>query len=284
VTQAMIASRQVVVGEHQFHVNESGDRAKSAVLFLHGSGPGATGLSNWQATLGDLGEDYFCLAPDVIGFGNSSHPNPPPHGLAAFGRLRVETLIGLLDELQLERASLVGNSMGGVWSLGLALRAPERVDKIVLMGAGGAPIPTGPALLGLAEFYANPTTEALTAMLEAFVYDPASFGGELRRIAESRISQALRPEVQRSHLATFEDFNPSDPWALSAEDARRIDHDVLVIHGREDQFVPFAAATWFFEHLPGARLYGIGRCGHWTQVEQRDRFVGAVRAFLAGRL
>jgi 2-hydroxymuconate-semialdehyde hydrolase len=284
VTQPTINTTKIAVGQHQFHVNESGDRTNPAVLFLHGSGPGATGLSNWEAVLQDLGKDYFCLAPDVIGFGDSSHPDPPPQGLAEFTRLRVQTLIGLLDELQLDKATLVGNSMGGVWSLGVAMQSPHRVDKIVLMGAGGSPVPTGPALPGLADFYDNPTADALTAMLEAFVYEPSRFGNKLRSIAESRMPQAIRPEVQRSHRATFQGFNPLQPWALSAEDAGRIDNDVLVVHGREDRFVPFAAATWFFEHLPNARLYGIGNCGHWTQIEQHDRFVSAVRTFLAGQL
>jgi 2-hydroxymuconate-semialdehyde hydrolase len=135
VTQPTINTTKIAVGQHQFHVNESGDRTNPAVLFLHGSGPGATGLSNWEAVLQDLGKDYFCLAPDVIGFGDSSHPDPTPQGLAQFNRLRVQTLIGLLDELQLDKATLVGNSMGGVWSLGVAMQSPHRVDKIVLAPA-----------------------------------------------------------------------------------------------------------------------------------------------------
>jgi 2-hydroxymuconate-semialdehyde hydrolase len=59
---------------------------------------------------------------------------------------------------------------------------------------------------------------------------------------------------------------------------------VLVIHGREDRFVKFEAGLWFFEHLPNARLYGIGKCGHWTQIEQHDRFVTALRDFMGGQL
>ncbi|WP_201274611.1 alpha/beta fold hydrolase [Mycolicibacterium sp. CH28] len=282
--QSAITTTKVAVGEHEFHVNHSGERTNPAVVFLHGSGPGATALSNWEAVLGELGDEYYCVAPDVIGFGDSSHPDPAPLGLVEFTRLRVQTLVGLLDKLELEKATFVGNSMGGVWSLGIAQHAPQRVDKLVLMGAGGAPVPTGPALPGLSDFYANPSTDALTAMLEAFVYDPAAFGSRLRTIAEARMPQALRPEVQRSHTATFYGFDPTRPWALSEQDAAAIENEVLIIHGREDRFVPFAAGAWFFEHLPNARLYGIGHCGHWTQIEQQTRFVTATRAFLAGQL
>ena len=283
MADAPITTTKVAVGEYEFQLNASGDKSKPALLFLHGSGPGATGLSNWEAVLKDLGNDYYCLAPDVIGFGDSSHPEPPPQGMAAFTQHRVDTLIGLLDELGLEKAVLVGNSMGGIWSLGATLQAPERVEKIVLMGSGGSPIPPGPAIPSLALFYDNPTTEAMQHLLEQFVYDPQLFGGDLRKIAEQRIPRAVRPDVERSHRATFVDVLDR-PWALTPEDAAKIEQDVLVIHGREDRFVVFDGGKWFFDHLPNVRLYGIGKCGHWTQIEQHDRFVAAVRGFVSGSL
>ncbi|MFJ9544520.1 alpha/beta fold hydrolase [Streptomyces sp. NPDC101225] len=283
MADAPITTGRVAVGEYEFQLSESGDRSRPALLFLHGSGPGATGLSNWEAVLRDLGNDYYCVAPDVIGFGDSTHPEPPPRGLAAFTKLRVDTLMGLLDRLGLQRATFVGNSMGGMWSLGAALRAPERVERIVLMGSGGSPVPPGPAIPALAGFYDNPSTEAMQAMLEQFVYDPALFGGDLRKIAELRMPRALRPEVERSHRATFVDVM-TEPWVLTAEEAARIRQEVLVVHGREDRFVVFDGGRWFFDHLPNVRLYGIGNCGHWTQIEQHDRFVAVVRGFVGGRL
>lgn len=280
--EAAITTTKVAVGEYEFQLHSAGDPSDPAVLFLHGSGPGATGLSNWAAVLKDLGEEYYCLAPDVIGFGGSSHPETPPQGLGPFTELRVDTLIGLLDALGVEKATLVGNSMGGMFSLGLAQRVPERVDRIVLMGSAGSPAKPGPAIRALRNFYDDPTTEAMTALLEAFVHDPAEFGGDLAKIAAERVPQATRPEVERSHRATFSGTNP---WSFTVEDAAGIAQEVLVIHGREDRFVPFVeAAVWFFEHLPNARLYGIGKCGHWTQIEQHDRFVTALRGFLTGAL
>jgi 2-hydroxymuconate-semialdehyde hydrolase len=281
MAEAGITTTKVAVGEYEFQLNESGDPANPAVLFLHGSGPGATGLSNWEAVLKDMGDEYHCLAPDVIGFGDSTHPDPPPQGLAPFTQVRIDTIIGLLDQLGLEKVSVVGNSMGGMWSLGVVRQAPERVEKIVLMGSGGSPIPPGPQIPVLAGFYENPTTEAMTALLEAFVYDPALFGGELEKVAANRVPRATRPDVERSHRATFD---LSKPWEYTAEDAAKIEQDVLIVHGREDRFVRFEAGTWFFEHIPNARLYGIGKCGHWTQIEHHDRFVAAVRGFLSGRL
>jgi hypothetical protein len=71
-------------------------------------------MSNWEAVLNDLSDEYYCLAPDVLGFGDSTHPDPPLQGLASFNALRVRTLIDLIDELGLPRVTPVGNSMGAL--------------------------------------------------------------------------------------------------------------------------------------------------------------------------
>ncbi len=276
-----IVVRRVSVGDYEFHLNEAGDAAKPPVLFLHGSGPGATGASNWERVLADMSDDYYCLAPDMIGFGDSTHPDPPPQGLGPFTQLRVDLTIALLDELGIDRVSLVGNSMGGMWSLGVVRQAPERVDKLVLMGSGGAPVAPGPNLRALVNFYDDPTADAMASMMEGFVYDPSFLGDDLRSIAETRLERAVRPEVERSHSATFD---LSNPWSFTEEDLGNISQDVLVIHAREDQLVAFDAGVYFFQRIPNARLYGIGRCGHWTQIEAHDFFVGALRAFLAGQI
>lgn len=280
-TSAQIITRRVSAGAHEFHLNESGDPSAPAVVFLHGSGPGATGLSNWAKVLEDMGDEYYCLAPDVIGYGDSSHPDPRPQGIVPFTQLRVDAIIGLLDVLGIEKATFVGNSMGGMWTLGAVRQNPERVDKIVLMGAGGSPIPPGPQIPKLIAFYQNPTSESMAALLAAFVYDPSMFGGRLEEIAADRTPKAMLPDVRLSHEATFD---LTTPWVFSEQDAADIAQDVLIIHGREDQFVTFDAGLWFFQRIPNARLYGIGKCGHWTQIEQHRRFVAAVRGFLAGSL
>ena len=124
---APIDTRDVVVGQYTFHVSETGPRNARPVVFLHGSGPGVTAMTNWEWLIGELGDEFHCIAPDVIGFGDSSHPNPPPQGLGAFTQLRVDTLLGLFDVLGVDDVTLVGNSMGGIISVAMALQEPERV-------------------------------------------------------------------------------------------------------------------------------------------------------------
>ena len=265
--------------EVTFHLSTSGDSSRPPVLWLHGSGPGVTALTNWDRLLEDLADDFHNLAPDVIGFGDSTHPDPPPEGLGPFTAYRVETLIALLDELGIDQVDLVGNSMGGIISLCLTLAHPERVRRIVLMGTGGAPVPPTPELLSLILFYEDPTVEAMATLMTAFVADPAAWGDRLDAIAAERLPRATRPEVERSHRATFA-FS-GDPLPISEETMATVAQPVLVVHGDTDRLMPLECGEWYAKTLPNARLDVVERAGHWLQVEHHDTFRDLVRGFLA---
>ncbi len=268
-------------GPVTFHLSTSGDPAAPPVLWVHGSGPGVTALTNWETVLDDVSGDFFNLAPDNIGFGDSTHPDPPPEGLRAFTDLRVETLIALLDHLGIDQVDLVGNSMGGIISLCLTLAHPDRVRRIVLMGAGGAPVPITPELLSLILFYEDPTVEAMADLMTTFVADPAVFGDQLEQIAAERMPRATRPEVERSHRATF---TAGDPLPITAETMATITQPVLVVHGDTDRLMPLECGEWYAEVLPNARLEVVEKAGHWLQIEHHDLFVELVRDFLADGL
>ncbi|GAA3733364.1 2-hydroxymuconate-semialdehyde hydrolase [Spinactinospora alkalitolerans] len=279
---AAITSTDISLGEHSLRVNTAGDPSMQPLLFLHGSGPGVTALSNWERLITDLGDRYYCIAPDVLGFGDSDHPDPPPAGQIAFTELRVETIWRLLDKLGADRVNLVGNSYGGMMSLKMTVENPERVGKVILMGSGGAPgLQPTPGLKKLITFYDDPTEQNMAELLSMFVYDPASFGDKLGEIAAARIPRATREDVRRSHLAMFDD---GPKLAYSPEDLAKIEQDFLVIVGREDRIVPIEASHYLAEHIPSARLVVIGRCGHWSQIEYPERFENMVSGFVEGRL
>jgi 2-hydroxymuconate-semialdehyde hydrolase len=280
---APIDTRDVAVREYTFRLSETGPRHAEAIAWLHGSGPGATALSNWEWMIGELGDSYHCIAPDIIGYGDSTHPDPPPQGLGAFTALRVDTLLGLLDTLGIERATLVGNSMGGIISLALTQKQPERVQRLVLMGSGGAPIDgiLTPGLLKLITFYDNPTAENMAELLTFFVHDPAYFGDRLGEIAANRLPRATRPEVERSHRATFSGGGGPTAVDTSQDALAAITQPTLIVHGDDDKIVPAAAGQWFAEHLPNARFELFADTGHWLQIEQGPKFAALLREFLA---
>lgn len=274
---APIVERDVAVGDVTFRLLESGPAGAPVILWLHGSGPGANGRTNWEWQLGELGDEFHNLAPDVIGFGRSTHPDPPPVGLKAFTELRVRTLLALLDELGLASVTLVGNSMGAIISLAFVLAAPQRVERIVLMGGGGAPVGLTPELLKLITFYDNPTTEAMAELMSCFVADPAFFGGKLEEIAAARMPLALRPEVERSHRATFA---PGEPLAFPPEVVGTVTQPALVVHGEADRLIPIAAGEYYAAHLPDVRFHRFADTGHWLMLERPQEFADLVRAFM----
>lgn len=280
---APIETTDVRVGEYTFHLSQTGPRDAEPIVWLHGSGPGATALSNWEAMIGELGDAYHCVAPDIVGYGDSTHPDPPPQGLGAFTELRVDTLLSLFDVLGLDQVNLVGNSMGGIISLALTQKAPERVRRIVLMGSGGAPIEGTftPGLLKLITFYDNPTAENMAELLTFFVHNPAFFGDRLGEIAAARLPRATRPEVERSHRTTFSQGGP--PLRFDEESVAKITTPTLVVHGDDDKIVPLAAGQYFAGHLPNARLEVFPDTGHWLQIEQGPKFASLLRSFLADR-
>lgn len=274
-----ITTRDVAVGDVTFHLSTSGDPSRPPVLWLHGSGPGVTALTNWERLLEDLAGDFYNIAPDMIGYGDSTHPDPPPEGIGPFTAHRVETLIALLDHLGIDQVDLVGNSMGGIISLCLTLAHPERVRRIVLMGTGGAPVPPTPELLSLIFFYEDPTVEAMTELMTKFVANPNAWGDQLHQIVAERMTRATRPEVERSHRATFS-FS-GDPLPINEETMGTIAQPVLVVHGDTDRLMPLECGHWYAKVLPNARLEVIEHGGHWLQVEHHDLFRDLVREFFA---
>jgi 2-hydroxymuconate-semialdehyde hydrolase len=257
----------VRVGEHRMRVHRSGESNERTLVFLHGSGPRVTALSNWEGALERLGDRFDCVAPDILGFGNSSHPDPPPPSSAQFTRLRVETLLGLLDALDLREVDLVGNSMGGLLALEMALAQPARVARMTLMGSGGIPFSPGPDLASLVNFYENPTAEALEQLMTCFLFRPDAFG-DLAELSRRRLELVLKPEVRRSHLATF----AGGTHSVDLAKVPSIMSPVLLIHGREDRIIPVDVSMKLHSLLPHSQLHILGECGHWSQLEKPDEF------------
>ena len=259
----MLQSSDVMVAcagiPYTFRLNRSGRDRPQAVLWLHGSGPGVNALSNWAQMLELLEPDFDNIAPDVIGFGDSTHPDPPPVGRKAFAELRVQTLLALLDSLGLARVHVIGNSMGGSIALALACAAPQRIGRMVLMGSGGAPLAPTPMLKRLVGFYDDPTEQRMMELMQAFVHDPQAFGSDIARIARDRMPMALREDVRRSHLATFA---PGPSLNFTPQLLASIGHRTLVIHGASDRIIPISASEYLANNLPTSRLKILEQAGH----------------------
>lgn len=271
-----------ISGGRHLRVLESGESGQPALLFLHGSGPGVTARANWEAVMAGLGDQYHCIAPDILGFGESSHADPQPQGFKANAEVRIDAVLQMLDAMGVSQVTLVGNSMGGMYSLRICQLRPDLVDKMVLMGSGGMPglAPT-PQLIKLVTFFDDPTLEAMTSLLTEFVHDKAAFGDRIEDFAAGRMELVGRPEIEAAHRGMF---GEGEMLTFAPDDLTAIDVSTLVVHGRQDVIVPIDCSYYLAEHLPAADLYVLNQCGHWTQVEQADRFQAILRDFLDGRL
>ena len=267
-------SRTVQTADWKIHYNEAGEGP--VVVLLHGSGPGATGWSNFGPNMAHLAQRHRVLAVDMPGWGRSD-------AVVAEERDHVKAAVQLLDALGIERAAFVGNSMGGMTSLRFAATHPDRITHLVTMGAGSPGVRLfgagdGPTegLKVLQQAYREPTPELMKQLVRIMTYDEAFATDEL---AQQRAEAAVaRPD----HLANFiagigvpPRFFPTEQEVLS------IRTPTLLVHGRDDRVVHFENSLKLLALIPDSRLVLLNRCGHWAQVEHAAEFNRVVDAFLS---
>lgn len=278
-----ISAKKVQTGNYQSFILEGGEKTSETIIFLHGSGPGVGAKSNWKDVLPEFAESFHIVAPDMFGFGSTDHPETYPTNGVEWMNIRVKQVIDLMDALEIEKAHLVGNSLGGVVSLNLLMVAPERFDRVVLMGAGGGLTEPTPELAKLASFHRDPNPIAFKNLLSWFLYDESILKDQLETIVAERLEVFLRPEVRKSYEENFTKTQLADmlvpPSAL-----KKMNNPFLLIHGQEDRFVPLESSLYVMKYLPDAQLHTFKRCGHWAQVEQKDRFVKLSKDFFKGEL
>lgn len=261
----------------QLHYNDAGV-GEQTVVMLHGSGPGASGWANFNRNVEPLVDaGYRVILMDCPGWSKSD----PIVSTGSRSALNASALKGLMDVLGVEKAHLIGNSMGGHSAVAFALANPGRIGKLVLMGGGTGgvsplvPMPTeGIKLIGA--LYREPTIENLKRMMNVFVYDTSNLTEELFR---ARLDNMLQ---RREHLENFVKSSQANPKQFPDVGHRlgEIAAETLVIWGRDDRFVPVETGLRLVAGLQKADLHIFSRCGHWAQWEHADKFNRMVLEFL----
>jgi 2-hydroxymuconate-semialdehyde hydrolase len=244
------------------------------VLFIHGSGPGVSAWANWRLVIPELAKSHRVIAPDMVGFGFTDRPDRVKYDLDTW----VAQAIGLLDMLGLPKAHIVGNSFGGAIALALAIRHPERVERLVLMGSVGVPFPITPGLDAVWGY--EPSLENMRKLLDIFAYSRELVNDEL---AQLRYDASIRPGFQESFSAMFP--APRQRWvdAMTSResDIRALTHETLIIHGRDDKVIPLSNSLTLLEWIDRSQLHVFSRCGHWVQIEHARRFAQLLAGFFA---
>jgi 2-hydroxymuconate-semialdehyde hydrolase len=273
--QNLETGRFIEAGGVRTHLHEAGEG--TPLLLLHGSGPGVSAWANWRLVLPELATVARVIAPDQLGFGATGRPVDDRYGRKVW----TDHAIAVIEELDLEKVNIIGNSMGGAVALSVAARRPEIVDRLVLMGTCGVPVELTPGLDAVWGY--TPDRERMRELIEIFAYDDTLASGDL---VEMRYAKSAEPDTRASYEAMFP--APRQRWlddlALSDEELAVVEHPTLLIHGRDDEVVPLEASLTALRVLANAELHCFSKCGHWVQIEQNRRFIDVIIGFLDAEL
>lgn len=248
------------------------------VILVHGGGAGADAYGNWNQTIGEFARHHEVFALDMVGFGSTEKPDPA--GFTYSTPARVKHLIGFIEALGLRKASLVGNSMGGSASLGVAMQRPELVDRLILMGSAGlsrydktgAPQP----LTG----YKSPDKEAMRKLVKhlTYSYEPSE------EMLEYRVRLTSDPATLAAYRATMQWIIDQGGLFYEEADIARVTAPTLIVNGKEDKVNQVWKALRFSELINPSWLYLIPECGHWAMIERPADFNAASLHFLGKQL
>lgn len=265
--EADVADKYATVFGARIHYLDAG--SGPVVILLHGLG-GST--SNWAPTIAPLAGKYRVIVPDQIGFGKSDKP---------MLNYRVGTLVDFLDgfykQLDIQKASLVGNSLGGFTAAAFAIAHPEKVDKLVLVDAAGFRV-TGdvdPRVLnGL-----NPSTRQQVKDLISLIFynkEPFTSDAAVDAFLASRVTAGDGYTVQRfiDSIAHGEDVLDGKLGAIK--------QPTLIIWGRADGLTQLAMGQRFNKEIASSQMVIIDKCGHVPQLEKSAEFNAALMKFLSG--
>ena len=258
---------------YRMHYLDQGRRDAEAVVLLHGSGPGASGYSNFKGNFPALvAAGYRCVIPDLIGYGFSDKPDDVEHPLSLF----VECVRQTLDCAGVTRCTIVGNSLGGAVALGLALDYPQLAEKLVLMAPGGlSELHEYQQMPGMQKMFAvfgsgEPVTAAVMQDLFAtsLMHDPKFATDEL--VAERlQIMQIMNGHV----MATMK-------VPVLTDRLPELDCPILAFWGLDEKMMPEGGIMALARNTRHLRLVLVSECGHWVMVEHEGMFNRACTDFL----
>ncbi len=268
-----LESKYVTVEGVRLHYQETGQGYP--VICIHGAGPGASAESNFKRNVAAFAEKFRVVLYDMPQYGKSAKVVLKEPRLKFNARI----LIGFMSELGLDRAHIVGNSMGGQVGMKLGLDYPERLSRIVIIGSTPivpifAPFPVEGIKL-IARYYkgAGPSREKLRDLLQTILYDPSFLTDD---VFEERYQASIDPET----VELFGKLQGEMPRENLGPDLPRLKAKFLAIWGMDDRFGALDVGLQLTRMIPDARMHIFTKCGHWAQVEHAAEFNRIVLDFL----
>ena len=253
------------------------------LLLLHGISDES---ASWHPVFGRLAQDHTVIAPDLLGHGESDKPRAD-YSVAAFSN----GMRDLLDVLDVDRATVVGHSLGGGVAAQLAYQYPERVDRLVLVSTGGVARDVSPVLRAAAAPLAeagmwplmvpgtNEVARWALRLLGAVGLDLGRDADEIARVLRGMPDPERRGAFTRTLRAVVDRRGQLVTMLDRAYLAR--DMPMLIVWGDRDGIIPVAHAHRAHAAIPGSLLSVYEGAGHFPHHSDPDRFVDEITDFVA---
>lgn len=253
------------------------------VLLLHGLG---SSLDSWRCNIRPIASAGFnVLALDLPGNGDSDKPA----ALNYDARSAVDFTGQFLSALGVEKASLVGNSAGGLVAALFALENPEKTVRLALAAPAGLGRQVSWVLRlmsvpGLGELLFQPWLYKLLRFNKRVFHDPASIPDDvLAEMARVQFLPGSASSTLRSIRSSINVLGLRRPWRV-LDRLPQLSAPLMCLWGENDIIIPASHARWIKEAIPRCQVRIFPRCGHWPQMEQADEFNALLTRFLEGGL
>jgi pimeloyl-ACP methyl ester carboxylesterase len=277
-----IAEKTILVEGVTVHYLQAGESG-SPVVLLHGAGADSARLS-WEEVILPLAESgHTVYAPDLPGYGATGWVD------ASYTvQYNVDFVLRWLNAVGLDQVGLMGLSMGGAISLGLALDHPERVDKLVLVDSYGIQRKVAlhfvswlmvkiPGIMEYSWSYARKSKQNSRWLVSSIFANPKAIPDSLM---DEVYQAALQPHAGEAFTRQQRDeVSAGGLKTIYLSRLPEIQIPTLLIHGRKDIAVPLACAEEAHRLIAGSELRIIDQAGHWPQREQPEAFLQAVLPF-----
>jgi pimeloyl-ACP methyl ester carboxylesterase len=277
------ARRQfVTIDGQQIAYVTAGERGSPPLLLVHGwlSYAGA-----WDSTLEALKDSFYCIAPDLLGFGFSDKPAHGDYSIPT----QAGRVLALADTLGIDTFALAGHSMGGQIALYIAATQPRRVRRV----ASVCGVVTGELSVYLRAMYTPPLW--LGHYVNRHVWDLSRYGmmhwrwykhlyydnantyrKDVIPLGHIDLQMGVFRGIERPSYFAYYALQSCDLTSMLGS----ISAPVLLLHGENDNVVPVRNARHAHDHIPDNRLDIIRQCGHWPMYEHTERYIKTMRAFL----
>jgi pimeloyl-ACP methyl ester carboxylesterase len=280
VTQIDLSLRYTTLHGHRVGYRMAGEGP--VVLLIHGM---AGSSRTWMPVMSILARDFTVVAPDLLGHGESAKPMGD-YSLGAHASGIRDLLVGALG---IDRATVVGQSLGGGVAMQLAYQHPELCERLVLAGSGGL----GREVSWILRMLSMPGAEVLLPIVcPRFIRDLGNDLGEFlagRGLRAPHVAEMWRayaslaePENRHAFIRTMRSVIDPGGQSVSANDRLYLASGIptLILWGDRDEIIPVAHAHTAAERIEGSRLEIFENAGHFLHVEMPERFAAALVDFI----